>query len=320
MIAVDPSHRAQFAIGIDVGGTKCAAGLVLFPEGGVLARRLQPTRPERGGEAVLADVIDMACSLQREAAELGVEPTAIGLGVAELVSVAGEVLSDATIRWRGREVGKALQAATNMPVILDADVRAAARGEAHLGAGRSYGSFLYVTVGTGISASLVIERTPYVGARGLTGTFASSRGLIPSDGIPSDGGGLAAGPALEHFAAGPAVAARFGAARTGFDGTALDVVALAEAGDSLARETLASAGGALGAAIGQLVNVLDPEAVVIGGGLGMVGGVYRDSLEGALREHIWSDLHRDLPLVSAELGNDAGFIGAAFGACRSEDD
>jgi glucokinase len=315
MIAVDRSQRAQFAIGIDVGGTKCAAGLVLFPEGGVLARRLQPTRPERGGDAVLADVIDMACSLQREAAELGVEPTAIGLGVAELVNAAGEVLSDATILWRGREVGKTLQAVTRMPVQLDADVRAAARGEAHLGAGRSFRLFLYVTVGTGISASLVIERMPYTGARGLTGTFASSRSLIPSD-----SGRLAAGPALEQFAAGPALAARFGASRPGFNGTAFDVVALAEAGDSLARETLASSGSALGAAIGQLVNVLDPEAVVIGGGLGMVGGVFRESLEHALREHIWSDLHRGLPLVSAELGNDAGFIGAAFGACRSEDD
>jgi glucokinase len=315
MIVLDNSYRAQLAIGIDVGGTKCAAGLVLFPEGRVLSRRLQPTRPERGGKAVLADVIDVASSLQREAAQLGVEPTAIGLGVAELVSAAGEVLSDVTIRWRGVEVGESLQSATGLSVKLDADVRAAARGEAHLGAGREFGSFVYVTVGTGISASLVIDRTPYAGARGLTGTFASSRGLIPGD-----DGRLVSGPALEQFAAGPALAARLGAVRAGFVGTAFDVVALAEAGDLLAQETLGSAANALGAAIGQLVNVLDPEAVVIGGGLGMGGGLYRESLEAALREHIWSDLHRNLPLLSAELGNDAGFIGAAFGACCNQDD
>jgi glucokinase len=314
MIVVDPSQRAQFAIGIDVGGTKIAAGLVLFPEGGVLARQLQPTRPERARKALLADVIEMAKSLQRAAAELGVEPRAIGLGVAELVSSEGVVLSDATIRWRNFEAGEALQGATGLPVRVDADVRAAARGEAHLGAGRELQSFLYVTVGTGISASLVIDQTPYAGARGLTGTFASSRGLIPGD-----CGRLVAGPPLEAFAAGPALAMRFGAARAGFTGTAFDVVALSEAGDSLARETLRTAGQALGAAIGQLVNVLDPEAVVIGGGLGMVGGLYRESLDAAMREHIWSDLHRDLPLLSAELGNDAGFIGAAFGACRFVD-
>jgi predicted NBD/HSP70 family sugar kinase len=161
----------------------------------------------------------------------------------------------------------------------------------------------------------VIDRTPYAGARGLTGTFASSRGLIPSD-----DGSLAAGPALEQFAAGPALAARLAALQAGFTGTAFDVVALAAAGDLPAREIVSSAGNALGAAIGQLVNVLDPEAIVIGGGLGMAGGLYREALEAAMRDHIWSELHRQLPLVSAELGNDAGLIGAAFGACRCQDD
>lgn len=315
MIVLDPSQRAQFAIGIDVGGTKIAGGLVLFPEGGVVARRLQPTRPERGGQAVLTDVVEMVHCLQREAAELGVVPTAMGLGVAELVGVEGVVLSDATIRWRDSSVSETVQAAVNLPVRLDADVRAAARGEAHLGAGRSFDIFLYVTVGTGISASLVIDQIPYAGARGLTGTFASSRALVPGD-----SGRLAAGPPLEQYAAGGALAMRFGAARAGFTGTAFDVVALAEAGDSTAQKTLDSAGQALGAAIGQLVNVLDPEAVVIGGGLGMVGGSYRESIDIAMREHIWSDIHRGLPLLSAELGNDAGMIGAAFGACCSPND
>jgi glucokinase len=68
----------------------------------------------------------------------------------------------------------------------------------------------------------------------------------------------------------------------------------------------------LGAAIAQLVNVLDPEAVVIGGGLGSVEGLYRQSLQAALRDYVWSDLHRDVPLHSARLGNDAGMIGAAI--------
>jgi glucokinase len=296
-------------IGIDVGGTKCAGGLVLFPEGRVLARRLQPTRPERGGEAVLADVVDTARSLQREAVERNITPTAIGLGVAELVGVDGRVLSGATIHWQGLAVDEALRSATGLPVRVEADVRAAARGEANLGAGRAFQSFLFVTVGTGISGSLVLDRRPYLGARGLTGTFASSHGLIPGE-----DGRLASGPPLERFAAGPAIAKRFAAACPGFAGTALDVIAMADCGDATAREIVITAGQSLGAAIGQLVNMLDTEAVVIGGGLGLVEGLYRESLEAAMRSHIWSDLHRDLPLLSAELGNDAGFIGAAFAA------
>jgi glucokinase len=303
------SQRAQVVIGIDVGGTKCAGGLVLFPEGRVLSRRLQPTRPERGGEAVLLDVIDVARSLQREASELNGTPAAIGLGVAELVGVDGRVLSGATIQWQGLAVDEAIRSATGLWVRVEADVRAAARGEANLGAGSGFHSYLFATVGTGISSSLVIDRRPYLGARGLTGTFASSRGLIPGD-----DGGLAAGPPLEQFASGPAIAARYATACPGFAGTALDVVARANGGDSMAREIVVTAGHALGAAIGHLVNVIDPEAVVIGGGLGLVEGHYREAVETAMRRHIWSDLHRDLPLRSAELGNDAGFVGAALSA------
>ena len=309
MIAFDDSHRAQFLIGIDVGGTKCAAGLVLFPEGGVLARRLQPTRPERGGAALLADVVGLARSLQQEAAGLEISLAGIGLGVAELVGIDGQVLSGATIHWQGAGVDEALRAATGLPVVVEADVRAAARGEAHLGAGRPFRSFLYITVGTGISGCLVLDHVPYAGARGLTGTFASSRGLIPGD-----DGRLATGPPLEQFAAGPAVAARFAAARPDFAGTAPDVLSLAAAGDALALAVVTSAGEAVGAAIGQLVNVLDPEAVIIGGGLGLAGGCYRDSLEAAMRSQIWSDMHRHIPVIAAEMGTDAGFIGAAFAA------
>src|SRR5688572_1020625 len=92
-------RRTQCAIGIDVGGTKCAAGLVALPDGKIVARRLQPTEPERGGEAVLADVIELIHSLRREGNELRVSPEAIGLGVAELVDTTGNVLSAATIQW-----------------------------------------------------------------------------------------------------------------------------------------------------------------------------------------------------------------------------
>ena len=229
---------------------------------------------------------------------------------------AGEVLSDATIRWRDREIGEALQAATGLPVKLDADVRAAARGEAHLGAGRLYDSFLYVTVGTGISASLVIDRTPYAGARGLTGTFASSRGLIPGD-----DGRLVSGPAAGAVRRGAGVGGAFGrgpgrlhrhrfrrrGARRGRR--------FARAGNSSRRPARRS--------VQRSVNwstCWTPRRWSSAAAWAWCSGLYRESLEAAMREHIWSDLHRDLPLLSAELGNDAGFIGAAFGACRLRSD
>jgi glucokinase len=296
-----------------VGGTKTAGGLVALPEGKVLAYRVQPTAPQRGGDAVLRDVIVLAQSMQNEGRELKVSADAIGVGVAELVSRDGRILSDATIRWKGVAVDRLIEAETSLPTTIDADVRAAARAEAQLGAGRSMQSFLYVTIGTGISACLVLHGSPYSGERGLAGFFASS-----AISFPGDDGALVAGPPLEYFAAGPSLSARLAAQRPEFAGGAPDVLALAEAGDAAALAVVDSAGSAVGAAVAHLVNVVDPQAIVLGGGLGLAGGRYRSRLDEALRRHIYSDCNRDLPLKDAQLGAEAGWIGAALGALEAQ--
>jgi glucokinase len=299
----------NYLIGVDVGGTKIAAGLLAMPSGEVLARRLQPTAAARGGEAVLVDVIGLARSLLEEATGLCVAPRAIGVGVAELVSPRGQVLSAATIDWEDIDIRARMERDTSLATVVDADVRAAARGEAELGAGHGLQSFVYITVGTGISACLVLAGAPFTGARGLAGSFASSKVVIGAD-----HGELVAGPALEQFSGGPALASRLAMRDPTFNGAAPDVLALAEAGHAPARTVVDSAANALGAAIAQLVNTLDPEAVVIGGGLGLTRGRYRLKLEESLRRHIYSDCHRDIALLDAKLGADAGWIGAALSA------
>jgi glucokinase len=303
------SSRENWAIGIDVGGTKIAAAVVHLPEGTILARRLQPTAPSRGGAAVLDDVIELSLSLIEEAKTLGAWPNSIGIGVCELVNPNDEILSEATIHWKGQPIAGRLRDKTQLPVSVDADVRVAARGEAHLGAGRGLSSFLYVTVGTGISACFVLNGEPYAGPRGLTGTFASSAGLIPTL-----DGRLISGQPLEQFAAGPAISQRFAALQRDFNGSAPDVLELAEQGNLLARTIVETAGQALGAAIAQLANVLDPQGIILGGGLGLATGLYRESLEQAFKQHVWAEPHRGLPIFSAHLQTDAGVIGAALGA------
>jgi glucokinase len=94
--------------------------------------------------------------------------------------------------------------------------------------------------------------------------------------------------------------------------TAEVVITLANEGDALAHEILQSAGQAMGSALGWLANVLDPAAIVIGGGLGTADGLYWDAMARSAREHIWSDDTRRLPIVKAALGQDAGLIGAAL--------
>jgi len=116
---------------------------------------------------------------------------------------------------------------------------------------------------------------------------------------------------LEEFASGPAIAKRFAQVRKSAVSTAEEVFRAASDGDPDAVEILVSAGQALGVSAAFLVNVLDPELMVVGGGLGMAGGLYWDAFLKSCREHIFADNSRNLPIVTAKLGTDAGVVGAA---------
>ena len=290
-------------LGVDVGGTKIAAGVVTFPDGVVRARRETPTLPQRGGEAVLADVERLVSELAAEARAADHPVEAIGVGVCEIVDRSGNIASANCLNWTSDSVRQRLYKIA--PTAIEADVRAAARAEAMFGAGRDVNIFLYVSIGTGIASCLVIDGHPFVGARGATGTMAS--GPLPGFDEVRTSGLL---PTLEQVASGPALVSRFNAlhgnARSG-----QEVLAAAAAGDERAARVVRSAAEALGGTIGLLVNVLDPELVVLGGGLGVSTGLYRDTLIHSARSRIWWEGHRDLPIVPAMTGPDAGVIGAA---------
>ena len=289
----------QCYIGIDVGGTKIAAGVVAFPSAELREKRIAPTDPQRGGQAVLADVVSMA----RTMAQASRQPiVGIGIGVCELVDLRGNVTSGFTVEWRGLPVQAMLSEIA--PAAVESDVRAHAWAEARFGAGRAYRDFIFVTLGTGISACLVHDGVPYPGARGNALVLATAPLTL------IDESGRRVQQVLEEFASGPAIARRFGASQ------AEVVFEAAEAGDPRALAILHTAGEAIGNSVGFLCNVLDPEAVVIGGGLGSAGGPLWDCLVAATRQHIWSDDTRRLPIVRAALGNDAGVIGAAVAACH----
>jgi glucokinase len=295
-------------IGLDIGGTKTAGGLVQFPGGTLLARRVIPTRPTRSADEVLQDTLDLAADLMRDAASLGQVVEGIGAGVAELVDAQGTITSAACIPWRGTPLQQRL--AELAPAIVDADVRAAALGEALYGAGTRYDCFAFVTVGTGISYCLVQGGQPYAGTRGNALVLASGRTSHTCRHC-----GQQSTMVLEEFASGPAIARRY-AELTHRAVTGEDVTRAAQAGDLEAIEIVRSAGAALGVALGFLVNVLDPAAIVVGGGLGLSCGHYREALVESTRVHIWAEGSRELPIVTAALGADAGIIGAAAACSR----
>ena len=263
------------AIGIDVGGTKIAAGLVDTATGVVEARLERGTRPEREAAAVLGDCVAMA---QRLAA--GQPGVPIGVGVCELVDREGHTQSAQSIDWRETDVVGAFAAIG--PAVVESDVRAAAVAEAQFGGGRGVDDLLFVIVGTGISCCLVLGGRAYAGAHGNAICFGA--------------------PPVEDAASGLALAVAGGRER------AEDVLA-----DRALDAVVESAAAALGAGLAWLVNALDPGMVVIGGGLGLVDR-YRDLAVEAMRPMIFAYNSRDVAVAPAQLGADAGVIGAALAA------
>lgn len=300
---------SHFAIGIDVGGTKIAAGVVDLRSGAIEHTVRVATRPERGGDALLAEVVEISRGLLAIVAKAGHQVCGIGLGLCELVDLQGEVTSAFTIPWQGVPVRATL--AQLAPAYVDADVRAHALAEAHFGAGHGpdCDPFVFVSVGTGISCCLVQQGVPYAGARGNALVLATGPITVPGP------DGKLMQFVLEEYASGAALAQRYGVARTE------EIFADALSGDACARSRasamLQDAGTVLGSAIGWLCSVLDPAAVIVGGGLGSAPGLYWEALQRSVREHIWSEATRELRIKQAQLGNDAGIIGAAL-LCKTQ--
>ena len=268
------------AIGIDVGGTKIAVGGV-FGDG-----RLEH-RTQIGTADATLDKLAAVAGRAAEQLDSHATVTGVGVGICELVDDAGQIRSATSVAWTAAELEAALGGLG--PVAVEADVRAAALAEARFGAGRPFGSFLYLTIGTGISHCLVEDGEPYRGAHGcaqLSGSAALSF-RCPHCGEPVR---LSA----EDVASGAAL------------GRAEQAAA-----------AVADAAAALGPFLALLVNVLDPEAVVVGGGLGSADGAYWRALVRAAREHVWADHVRELPIVQAGLGADSGVIGAGLTGLRA---
>jgi len=291
-------------VGIDVGGTKIAAGIVRFPSGEVTAKQVIPTQPERGGEAVLADVMALARGLAAQGQDASAVFAGIGVAVAELVDGSGNVTSEQTIAWENIPVQERLS--TIAPTVVESDVRAAALAEAWFGAGKGYSLVCYVTVGTGISYTLVQDGRPYAGAHGNSLILASAPLTIECPHCRKE-----ASQVLEEFASGPALVSRYNKKSKQKLSRCEDVIKAAESQDPLAVEVVWSAGRALGSSVGFLINILDPMVLVVGGGLGLAGGLYWQSFVESTRRHVWSVLTRDLPILPAALGVDAGLVGAA---------
>lgn len=304
-------RSSAYAIGVDVGGTKTKACLVRVADGAVLIEKTQPTPCAEGGAAVLDLVVAMAAEMQREAGELTQgRGCPVGVCLPELVTNQGEPGSAWNFEWRGLDYRTPLSSFG--PVYVESDVRAAAFAEGLLGAGREADIFVYVTLSTGMSHTLVVGGKPYGGARGFAIHFAGSE-LVAWTGENTD---IEVRQHVEVFASGKGMGERYGAMIGDPKTTARDLFHAAKS-DPQARLLLENSLLSIASYLGQLVNILDPSMMVIGGGIGSNPDINARLAE-LTRPFIFADLARDLPIVPAALGDNAGAIGVAALAARAE--
>lgn len=303
-------------IGVDLGGTKTAAGVV-SGTGEVLFSETIPTLNRSGGEAILDATATLVSALVTRASQSGIAVGRVGVGSAGVIDAArGVVVSatDAILGWASTGLTAGLAQRLNLPsgaVRAVNDVHAHALGEAWLGAAAGTASSLMVAFGTGVGGSFVLAGNPVLGHRfvgGHVGHFASPYAYQAGEALPCVCGGSGH---LEAIASGPAIHEaflRFGGSAGVPDTRA--VFALAHDGDAAAIQAITAAAGAAGQGVGGLINILDPEVVVVSGGLADAGDSWWKPMERALRAELLAPLAA-IPVVRPTLGNAAAMVGAA---------
>lgn len=294
-------------LGLDFGGTKLAAGLA-DDEGRVIAFWRCPTNAEGGPEAALAAMRDMVASGTQSSASSS-QLAAVGISFGGPVNSrrTHTVLSHHGPGWEDYPLVDRVASIWGCPVAMDNDANAAALGEYRFGAGQGCRDLLYVTVSTGIGAGIVIDGKLYQGTHGLAGEVGHTI-VVPNGPLcPCGKRGC-----LEAVASGPSIARAY-AEREGIDQravTAADVFRRAAAGDVRAEETLNVAIEILGIGLANAINILDPDAVVVGGGVTGAGERFFAPLRTAVRAHCAPSAPDSVPIVPAKLGDHVGVLGA----------
>jgi glucokinase len=302
------------AVGLDVGGSKILA--VRSARDGAVLDQVEASTPADDQDATLAAMVEAARSLMTE------DVLAVGIGAAGMVDVAAGVLRFApNLAWRDLAIAEHMQGALGVPCQLDNDANVTAYGEFRFGSGRGYRHMLLVTVGTGIGGGIIVDGRLFRGANGYAAEIGHI--IVEPDG-PACGCGnrgcweqVASGSTIGRLGSQEARKDPEGVIASSAGGdpeavTGRHVTDAARAGDAPAIGILATVGGRLGSGIAGLVNVLDPQVVVVGGGAVVAGDLLLEPAREAFIQAVeGSDRRPTVPILAAQLGTAAGAVGAA---------
>jgi glucokinase len=292
--------KALPVIGVDVGGTKILAA-VIAPDGAIVAREERPTDVS-STEALFAEFDDAV-----EALRSGHEVAALGFGIPSRIDQrAGRALASVNLPLQNVDFRDRMAERHGLPVAIDNDANAAAVAEWRAGAARGAGYVVMLTLGTGVGGGLILDGKPYRGATG--GAAELGHVVVEYDGplCPCGGRGH-----LESFVSGKAADA-VARGLYGPHSSARELVRRGGAGESEAVAALAEIGKRLGAGIASFLNTFEPELVVIGGGFGGALELLLASAREVISRDALAPTRDSVRIVEAELGVEAGVIGAGL--------
>lgn len=313
--------NGAFYIGVDLGGTVIKA-VAMNHDGSVLIRRSAPTEAQVGRERLLHRIATIIEDVSDEAraAYPGLRDAKVGLSVPGVIDAATgtiEFTVALTPDWNGFAASAALQQRTGLPAALINDAQAATLGEHVAGGGRGLRDFVCITIGTGVGGGLVLNNQLYTGSRGMSGVLGHTT-VVP-DGARCGCGNRGC---LELYASGTAIARAaqhvYGSAQAAPSlrdqpWSAAVLAERAQAGDAKARGIFEEAGAYIGIALGNVVCTLNPQAIVVGGGVSDAGDLLLDPIRRELRRRtaVFSEERGGVEVIQSPLGRDAGAIGSA---------
>ena len=324
-------QKQRYYCGVDFGGTSAKIGIV-DEQGKLYGTERLPISAGQSYE----DIFDMvAHCIRRRSRQLGVQVTAIGVGSPGFIDrTEGRVLqgSENLPAFKNRSLVKYLHEDFLLPVFADNDANCAAAGELQFGAGVGYDSFVMITLGAGVGGALVLEGRVFRGTRGLAGEIGhiclDAHGPFCTCGSRGCFEQYANAAAIERSyrekiekrggAPGPGAPGRRGSGRrvsgsptTGGAITAESVFMRSRSGDPLAGEVVRETAWHIARVFGSLVNIFNPQACIIGGGISAAGEELLQPVQEYLADFAWPLPLEGVKIHTAELHNDAGILGAA---------
>jgi fructokinase len=287
-------------IGIDLGGTK-TEGIVMDADGRILVRERRPTPQADGYDAILANLCSLVASLERQAGGL----CRVGLGTPGAISARTGCLKNSnTVCLNGKPLQDDLQRRLDREIRVANDANCFALSEALDGAGKDYAVVFGVILGTGVGGGIVFHKQLHTGPQHIAGEWGHN--VLEADGPPCYCGKRGC---VETFLSGPGLARDHAAHGGDASLDAQSIVARASAGDALAKAAMQRYLERFGRALSAVVNILDPHAIVLGGGMSNIARLYSEGRE-QLTRFVFNDELRT-PILPNLHGDSSGVRGAA---------